>query len=99
MDGNKPNPAYFRTTITVEVLSEGRIATELPVDKLLSYLEYQGTFGHNSNKITVTAEEKLSERELVKACIDHGTDPNFFLALAAETGEHEEDEHGASLGI
>ena len=89
---------FYKTVLQIEVLSEDPIVAELPVDKLLSYLEYQGTFGHNSNYVSVVGEQKLTVKELELECAKHGTDPSFFTGLGKETCE-EPDEHASSLGI
>lgn len=88
----------YKTVIQVEILSEGPYRSELPIDKILSSIEYDGAFGHNSNFITVIEEKELSQKELELECAKHGTDPTFFTGLEQDLFE-EVDEHESELGI
>jgi hypothetical protein len=75
---------YYKTVLQVEVLSDGPVVESLPVDKLLSYLEYEGSFGHNSNYITIVSTEPLTAEKLELECGKHGTDATFFTGLDKE---------------
>lgn len=70
---------FHKTIFQIEVLSEEPIVSELPVDKLLSYLEYEGTFGHHSNLINLTGSSEITSDQLIEECARHGTDPSFFI--------------------
>lgn len=69
---------FFKTIVQVEILSEGPYVNELPVDKLLSSIEYDATYGHTSNYITVVRSDEITKDELEAECLKHGTDSTFF---------------------
>ena len=66
--------AYFRTTYTFEVLSEEPMG-----EVSLEDLHYQTYEGHCSGQFIDTKQEELAEVEMVAACHQHGTDPEFFM--------------------
>mgnify|MGYP003332635390 CR=1 FL=1 len=79
------NNRFYKTIIKIEVLSEGPIVSELPIDKLLSYIEYEGTFGNFSNSVEVAESNPITLEELKNACAQHGTDPGFFTEVDEDT--------------
>lgn len=67
--------AFFKTTYTFEVLSDGL----LPDSMSLKDIDYETMEGHCSGHFLDTKVEKLTREELIEACHEHGTDPDFFL--------------------
>lgn len=82
---------FYKTIIQVEILSEGEIVPELPADKLLSYLEYEGNFGHFSNFVHVVSSQPITKKELKEECIKHGTSLSFFLDAESNDTEAPDD--------
>lgn len=66
---------YWKTTITITVLSEGKT----DFDNNLDVIRHAITGCECSGKVEVTTEEKLTVEELRQECVGQGTDPEFFL--------------------
>ncbi len=64
---------FFRTTITLEILSEG----PFEFDDLHS-VNWSITQGDCSGRIVDSTHEEITEPELVALCDKHHTDPEFF---------------------
>jgi len=73
--------AYFRTTYVFEVLSEEPMDDPISLEEL----HYQTYEGHCSGQfVAETKQEQLTEVEMVAACHNHGTDPEFFMIGVCE---------------
>lgn len=82
-----PKRKFFKTTFTVEVLSE-----EEPVSDDLSLEEIERGFtsGDWSGRVTCEGSEELSAQEAVYELTEQGSDPSFFRLT--EDGEELDDE-------
>jgi hypothetical protein len=75
------NQKYYRTIITVEILSDYPYSVNTLAD-----VEYDMTEGDVSGKISQMCEE-ISKDEIKKALIDQGSDPAFILCEDWEDNE------------
>mgnify|MGYP001766937626 CR=1 FL=1 len=66
---------FFKTTITLEVLSEGEIPSEMDLPQIIE----EATTGEFSMIWASTETKLLTEEELVSECERQGSDPGFFL--------------------
>ena len=65
---------FYRTVITIEVLSDGPFFYQN-----LAQVHEETTYGSCSGLHAITKSERLTIKELVERCEEHGTDPEFFL--------------------
>lgn len=65
---------YYRTTVTVTVLSEEPFTTTPELNEL----HYAITDGDCSGDISITKQETLNGKQIAKALQDQGSDPGFF---------------------
>lgn len=72
---------FYKTTIVVEVLSENTIEFDS-----LSDIDAMTTTGDCSGQITLTASQKLTEKEMATALLNQGSDPTFLLGTSWEIG-------------
>lgn len=72
-------PKYFRTLLTVEIISEGEPAPET-MD--LESLHYEITSGQYSGQLLAYTSVELTPRQAVDALESQGSDPSFFNSLA-----------------
>lgn len=66
---------YYKTTFTVEVLSEEPIAPDIDLDSL----SYSIIEGENVGQFTLTAVEHLDSAGVKAELTKMGSDPEFFL--------------------
>ena len=64
---------FYRTTITIEILSEEEIG-----DKSLSEINYEMQEGDYSGKIIKRKSEVVTSQEMAKLLIKQSSDPLFF---------------------
>lgn len=64
--------AYYRTVVTIEVLSDGTADFDS-----LEELAYQVVEGDWSGRYTAASME-LTREEMIAACLKQHTDPEFF---------------------
>lgn len=67
------NMPYYKTIVTVEVLSECEIG-----DSSLEDIASEIHSGEWSGSYNVTSVEVLSPEKMAQALIDQGSDPSFF---------------------
>ena len=65
---------FYKTTVTVEILSEEPIG-----DPSLSTINYQIMEGDWSGRYNVTNVQELDEQEVRIALEKQGSDPDFFI--------------------
>ena len=82
---NQSSRKFYRTLVTVEVLSES------PIEGFgeLSELAYAITEGDCSGEVTVAPAKKLTGKQAAKALLKQGSDPSFFRLT--DKGEDLED--------
>lgn len=66
---------FFKTTITITVLSEDE---PISPDSSLDDVIYEITEGNCSGDYEVSDVQELSPEETAKALIEQGSDPSFF---------------------
>ena len=69
--------AFYKTTMVVEVLSEGDEPWPNEFTPL-SDVAYEITDGDCSGIVKVTETQELDAEEMIAACVAQGTDPAFF---------------------
>lgn len=90
-----PKRRFFKTTFTVEVLSEDEPVSE---DLSLEEIERQYTSGNWSGRKICEGSEELSAQEAAYELMEQGSEPSFFRLtedgeeLDDESDEDEEDE-------
>lgn len=66
--------AFYKTRIVYEVLSEVPLEDE-DLDSIFRNCMLGDYSGHCFERV----EAELTRDELIEACAEHGTDPNFFF--------------------
>lgn len=73
------NPLYYRTIISVEVLSEGLYDPDT-----LSQVDYDTAEGDCSGSWEILKSEQLTREEMAEALIRQGSCPSFIISDYAE---------------
>jgi len=66
---------YYKTTYTFEVLSDQPLKSWISLEELHN-ITYDGDC---SGQFIDSKTEELTTEEMIKACHEHGTDPEFFM--------------------
>lgn len=65
---------YYKTIVTVEVLSEEPIPNWTDLENL----NYQITYGDWSGEVNIGTSEEVDAKTIAKLLINQGSDPGFF---------------------
>jgi hypothetical protein len=69
------NRKFYKTTITLEILSENPIADDMELEDIVN----ETIFGDMSGMHDITLVEVLNGKQMAEALINQDSDPMFFM--------------------